>query len=72
MSKQSATDAFKTASKRSIQKKAEATDDFIGNKIANKITKVSKKLKQNNSETVTNEYDKEIPKERYISPKERQ
>ena len=25
-----------------------------------------------NSETVTNENDKEIPKERYISPKERQ
>ena len=27
---------------------------------------------QNNSETVTNEHDKEIPKERYISPEERQ
>ena len=32
-----------------------------------KITKFSK-----NSETVTNENDKEIPKERYISPEERQ
>ena len=32
--KQSATDAFKTASKR-IQKTAEATGDLIGNKIAN-------------------------------------
>ena len=32
-----------------------------------KITKVSKKLQQNNSEKVTNENDKEIPKERYIS-----
>ena len=35
-----------------------------------KITKVSKKLQENNSEKVTNENDKEIPKERYISPKE--
>ena len=27
-------------------------------------------LQQNNSETVTNEYDKEVPKERFISPEE--
>ena len=40
--KQSATDAFKTASKRAIQKTAESTNDLIGNKIANRITKVSK------------------------------
>ena len=33
-----------------------------------KITKVSKILPQNNSEKVTNEYYKEIPNERYISP----
>ena len=33
----SATDAAKTAWKRSIQKIAEATDDLIGNKIADKI-----------------------------------
>ena len=31
------------------------------------ITKVSKNWQQNNSETVTNENDKEIRKERYIS-----
>ena len=31
-----------------------------------KITKVSKNSQQNNSETVTNENDKEIPKGRYI------
>ena len=55
-----------------IQKTAEATVDLIGNKIAEKITKVSKTSQQNNSETVTNEHDKEIPKERYISPEERQ
>ena len=31
-----------------------------------RITKVFKKSQQNNSETVTKENDKEIPKERYI------
>ena len=35
--KQSATNAFKFASKRAIQKTTEATGDLIGNKIANKI-----------------------------------
>ena len=29
--------------------------------------KVSKNSQEHNSETVTNEHDKEIPKERYIS-----
>ena len=70
--KQSATDALKTTSKRVIQKTAEVTGDLIGNKIANRITKVSKNIQQNNSETVTNANDTEIPKERYISPEERQ
>ena len=41
-SKQSAIDALKTASKRAIQKTAEATGDFIGNKIADKIIKFSR------------------------------
>ena len=36
----STTDAIKTVSKRAIQK---TTDDLIGNKIAHKITSVSKK-----------------------------
>ena len=53
---------------------------MIGNKIANAvaksydgiITKVSNNSQQNNSETVTNVHDKEIPKERYVSPEERQ
>ena len=67
-----ATDPLNTASKRAIQKTAEVTDDLIDNKIADRITKVSKTLQQNNSETVTNEHDKEIPRERYISPEERQ
>ena len=38
--------------------------------IANKITSF-KKLPQNNSGTVKNEHDKEIPKEKYVSPEER-
>ena len=46
--KQSATDTFKTASKRVIQKTAEATSGLIGNKIANKITKSSKNSQQIN------------------------
>ena len=50
------------------QKAAEATSDLIDNK----ITKVSQNSPPNNSETVTNEHDKETPKERYISPEERQ
>ena len=33
---------------------------MIGNKIANRITKVSKSS-QNNLETITNEHDEEIP-----------
>ena len=62
--KQSATNALKTASNRAIQKIAEATGALIGNKMANKITKVSKNSQRNNSQAATNEYDKEILKER--------
>ena len=42
--KKSKMDAIKTASKRAIQKTAEATGDLIGNKIADKMTSVSKKI----------------------------
>ena len=45
--KKSATDAIKTASKRAIQKTAEATEDLIGNKIADKFTSTSKKNLRN-------------------------
>ena len=53
---------------------------MIGNKIANAVAKsydgktmaVSKHPQKNNSETVTNKHDKEILKERYLSPEERQ
>ena len=47
---------------------------MIDKKIADKITKVSKTLSENSSGTVRNEteniwHDREIPKERYVSPK---
>ena len=41
--KKSTTDAIKTASKRAIQKRLEATGHLIGNKIAYKIVTASKK-----------------------------
>ena len=46
--KKSTADAIKTASKRATQKTAEATIDLIGNKIADKITSVSKKSIRDN------------------------
>ena len=70
--KQSTTDAFKITLQKIIKQTAEATGDSIGNKIADRITKDSKSSQQNNSETVINENDKKIPKERYISLKKRQ
>ena len=51
IAKQSITDSSKTASKRLIQRSAEVTDDLIRNKIADKITYVSKTSSENNSET---------------------
>ena len=50
-------DAVKTASKRVVQKTAEASGDLIGNKIADKITSLGKKNKR---------------QEIYISPEKRQ
>ena len=70
--KQSAKNALKTSSKVVIQNTREATGHLSGNKIANKITKVSKNSQQNNLETVINDNDKEMPKERYMSPEKRQ
>ena len=68
-------DAIKAASKRTIQKTAEATGDFIGNSIADKITSVSKKKftkELPNDETKEKNVEITTHKERYISPKERQ
>ena len=85
--KKSTADAIKAVSKRAIQKTAEATGDFIGNKIADKITSVSKKPatelhskklppnnSSNNNNNNNNNEDVEITvhKKRYISPEERQ
>ena len=58
------------AGKKIVHKTAEATGDLIGNKIADKITSASKKSQ--NEEIQSNEVNNEIPKERYIRPKERQ
>ena len=70
--KQSPTDAIKISSKRVISKATEATDDLIGNKIANRVTKVSRNSLPNILETITNEHVRERPKERHVSPEERQ
>ena len=60
---------MKTASKRAIQKKEEATGDLTGYKIVDKIASTSKKILK---ELSSNEVNNEIRKERYISPQERQ
>ena len=54
----------KTAGKKILKETAKATEDLVGNKIADKITSASKKS--------YDEVDNEILKERYISHKERQ
>ena len=72
--KESVADVLKTASKRVIQKAATATSDLIVSKIADvvaksydgKTKKVSKNLPENNSETVTNEHDKEGKRQKII------
>ena len=73
IAKKSTTDAIKTASKRGVQKTAEATGDIIGNKIADKITSASKKStkKLPNDETEV-DVERATTKKRYISPEERQ
>ena len=54
------------ASKKVIQKTTVATGDLIGNKIADKITSISKKpVKDEDVEIAAH-------KKRYISPEERQ
>ena len=65
------TDAIKTALKNVIQKTAE---DVIDNKIADKITSVSKKPSNNNNNNNNNIEDVELTthKKRCISPEERQ
>ena len=55
----------KTAGKKILKETAKATGDLIVNKIADKITRASKKSQ-------SDEVNNEIPKERYISPNKRQ
>ena len=72
--KKSTTDVIKNTSKRAIQKTAEATGDLIGNKIADKITSVSKKKPTKelpNDETKEEDVEIATSKKRYISPEER-
>ena len=70
--KKSTIGAIKTASKRAIQKTAEATGDLIGNKIADKITSVSKQSSNNNNNNNNDDEELTTHKKRYISPEERQ
>ena len=67
------TDAIKTASKRAIQKTAEATGDVIADKIASVSMELHSKKPFNNNNNKNNK-DAEITvhKKRYISPEERQ
>ena len=58
-------DAAKAASKRVVQKPAEATGDLIGNEIADKITSIGKPKEKEKEKT------KEI-EEIYIPPEKRQ
>ena len=67
--KKSATDTLKIAGKRTIQKTAEASGDLVDNFIAEQITSIANKPA---SEPHSNEARNEIPKEKYISPHERQ
>ena len=69
--KKSTADAIKTASKRAIQKTAEAAGGLVGNKIADKINVSKKSTKElpNNDET---DVKVATHKKRYISPEERQ
>ena len=59
-------DAAKTGSKRVVKKTAEATEDLIGNKIADKITSVGKS-KNEGKKDESNEVE-----EIYIPPEKRQ
>ena len=61
---------IKTASKRAIQKTAEATGDLVGNKIADKITSVSKRSTKK-LPTIAEDVELTTHK-RYISAEERQ
>ena len=63
--------AKQSAANTQLQK-AETTGSLIGNKIANKIMKVSNTSQQNNSKPVTNEHNKKnLKKDIYLYKKDR-
>ena len=65
--KQSATDAFKTTSRRAIQKPAQVVVDLVDNE----IRKVSRTWPQNNLETENTGCDKEnVKKDLYLQKKD--
>ena len=72
--KKSTTETIKTASKRAIQKTTETTSALIGNKIADKVTIISKKSSKDFQNNETEEKDVKITthKKRSIYPEERQ
>ena len=66
------TDAIKTASKRAIQKTVKGTGDLVENKVADKITSVSKKSSAEHSVELHSKNDDanseiEVPKKIHIS-----
>ena len=71
--KKSTTNVIKRTLKRAIQKTAEATGDLIDNKIADKITTISKKpVKELPNNDEREEENMEITTHKtYISPEER-
>ena len=70
----STADAIETASKRTIQKTAEAAGDLIDNRIADEITSVSRKksTKELHNNDKTEDLEITSHKKRYISLEERQ
>ena len=71
--KKSTTDAIETASKRAIQKTAEATWDLIVNKFADKITSISKKSSNSNNNNNDDDHGVELTthkKDIYIQKKD--
>ena len=67
--KKSTADAIKTASKRTIQKTAEATGDLIAGKITSVSKKSTKELPNDETEV---DAERATPMKKYISPEERQ
>ena len=68
--KKSTTDAIKTDSKRAIQKIAEATSSLSGNKIADKLTIISKSPQEFHSQNILKIYysttDETLPEKQYF------